>query len=159
MKAGKPFGLKPTGPSDRRRMEAGIFNYGGDMTLENNPYEVTGLERLVEDQEADYIGKEALRRIQAEGVRRKLVGIEIEGDPLPMGLEEFWPVHKDGRQVGRVTNAVHSPRLEKNIGYAWVPIELSKVGTKLAIEAIFGQATARVVTMPFLDPKKDVPKS
>ncbi|HET7088469.1 MAG TPA: glycine cleavage system protein T, partial [Anaerolineae bacterium] len=77
MEAGKPHNIKPTGPSDIRRIEAGILNYGADMTLENNPYEV-GLGWLVdEDKEADYIGKQALRRIKAEGVKRKLVGVEI----------------------------------------------------------------------------------
>ncbi len=159
MEAGKAFDIRPTGPSDRRRMEAGIFNYGGDMTLENNPFEVTGLERLVEEQEADYIGKGALERIRREGVKRKLVGIEIEGDPITVDCQEFWPVHEDGRPVGRVTNAVHSPRLKRNIGYAWVPVELSELGAKVEVEAPFGTAPTRVVSLPFFDPKKEVPKS
>jgi len=159
MAVGEPFDIRPTGPSDRRRMEAGIFNYGGDMTLENNPFEVTGLERLVEEQQADYIGKQALERISREGVSRKLVGIEIEGDPISIDCEEFWPVHTDGQQVGNVTNAVHSPRLERNIGYAWVPIELAGHGTKIDVEAPFGTAPAQVVPLPFYDPKKDVPKT
>ncbi len=158
MEAGRPFEIRPTGPSDRRRMEAGIFNYGGDMTLDNNPFEVTGLERLVEEQAADYVGREALERIRREGVKRKLVGIEIGGEPVTVDCQEFWPVRQGGRQVGRVTNAVHSPRLERNIGYAWVPIELAEVGTEIEVEAPFGTAPARVVSLPFLDPKKDIPK-
>ena len=159
MEAGKPFDIRPTGPCDHRRMEAGIFNYGADMTLDNNPFEVTGLERLVEEQEADYIGKDALERIRREGVKRKLVGIEIEGEPIAVDFQEFWPVHKDGRQVGKVTNAVHSPRLERNIGYAWVPIELAEVGTKIDVEAPFGTASTQVVSIPFFDPQKEVPKA
>ena len=159
MQAGKSFDIHPTGPCDRRRMEAGIFNYGGDMTLENNPFEVTGLERLAEEQEADYIGKDALERIRREGVARKLVGIEIGSGPITVDCQDFWPVRKDGRQVGKVTNAVHSPRLERNIGYAWLPIELAEVGTKIDVEAPFGSATATVVPMPFFDPKKEVPKA
>ncbi len=159
MEAGKPHSIRPTGPSDLRRMEAGIFNYGSDMTLENNPYEVTGLERLVEDKRADYVGKEALRRIEAEGVRRKLVGIEIGGDPLPERPDDFWPVLVEGRTGGRVTNAVHSPRLRKNIGYAWVPVDRSQTGSRLEIDAPFGRLAASVVPMPFLDPKKDIPRS
>ncbi len=158
MKAGEPFQIRPTGPSDIRRMEAGIFNYGGDMTLENNPFEVTGLERLVEDQATDYIGKQALARIQAEGVKRKLVGIEIDGAPLQVDCQAFWPARSAGSVVGKVTNAVHSPRLEKNIGYAWVPVGLSGHGTVLEIDTPVGSAAARVVPMPFFDPNKDVPK-
>jgi aminomethyltransferase len=159
MEAGRPFNIRPTGPNDVRRMEAGIFNYGADMTLENNPLEVTGLERMVEDKEADYIGKEALRRIKAEGVKRKLVGIELGGDPLTAACQDPWPVLRDGRTVGRVTNAVHSPRLAKNIGYAWVPIELADLDTELAVETPVGLRPARVVPLPFLDPKKEIPRS
>lgn len=159
MEAGRPFNIRPTGPNDVRRMEAGIFNYGADMTLENNPLEVTGLERMVEEKEADYIGKEALRRIKAEGVKRKLVGIELGGDPLTALCQEFWPVLRDGREVGRVTNAVHSPRLAQNIGYAWVPIELADLGIGLEVETPEGLRPARVVPLPFLDPKKEIPRS
>lgn len=159
MQAGQPFDIRPTGPSDIRRMEAGIFNYGGDMTLENNPFEVTGLERLVEDQEADYIGKEALMRIKAEGVRRKLAGIEITGGPLEVDCLDFWPVQSDGKVVGRVTNACYSPRLAKNIAYAWLPIQLAEHGTKVEVVAPYGPAVAQVVPLPFFDPKKEVPKA
>ena len=78
--AGKPYDIRVTPSSDIRRIEAGIFDWGSDFGLETNPFEVTGLERLVETQEADYVGKEALERIRREGVSRKLVGIELEGD-------------------------------------------------------------------------------
>lgn len=159
MQAGEPFEIRPTGPSDIRRMEAGIFNYGGDMTLENNPFEVTGLERLVEEKEAEYIGKDALRAIKARGVARKLVGVELTGDPLSIDCKDFWPVNADGRRVGKLTNAVHSPRLKRNIGYAWVPIELTGVGTKLEVESPGGPYVAEVVPLPFYDPKKEVPRA
>jgi aminomethyltransferase len=159
MEAGRPFGIRPTGPSDIRRMEAGIFNYGGDMTLENNPFEVTGLERMVEDKRASYIGKEALGRIRREGVARKLVGIEIAGDPIGIACDEFWPVVAGGGRVGKVTNAVHSPRLERNIGYAWVPIALADLGSSFEVEAPNGTRPARVVPLPFFDPEKEIPKA
>lgn len=159
MQAGEPFQIRPTGPSDRRRMEAGIFNYGGDMTLENNPFEVTGLERLVEEQEADYIGKAALERIRREGVQRKLVGIELSGAPLAIDCQELWPVSGGGREVGKVTNAVFSPRLERNIGYAWVPIELAGPGSRIDVHSPVGTYEGKVVALPFLDPSKDIPKS
>ena len=74
MEAGRPHDIRPIAPCEARRIEAGIFNYGSDMTIENNPFEVMGLERLVEPQAADYIGKAALEEIRARGVDRKLVG-------------------------------------------------------------------------------------
>lgn len=159
MAAGKPHHIRPVAPSEARRLEAGIFNYGSDMTLENNPYEITGLERLVEEQQADYIGKKALERVHKEGVRRKLVGVEIGGERLSGWLQDFWPVDKEGKRAGRVTAAAWSPRLEKNIGYAWVPIELAQAGTTLQVESPGGMRPAQVAPLPFLDPKKKVAKA
>lgn len=159
MAAGEPHNIRPIAPSQARRIEAGIFNYGADMTIENNPFEITGLERLVEDQAADYIGKEALMRIKAEGVKQKLVGIEVEGEALPLEAAEPWPAHKDGKQVGRTTSVIWSPRLEKNIGYVWVPIELSEPGNVLDIEMPHDTVKGRTAALPFLDPKKATPKA
>ena len=158
LEAGKPFGITPTGPSDIRRIEAGILNYGIDMTLENNPYEV-GLGWLVDlDQEADFIGKDALRRIKANGVGRKLVGVEIGGPKLDLNLTR-WPVRHGRHTIGFITSAVHSPRLKKNIGYANVPVEHSALGTKLVADVPHGEGALTVVRKPFVDPEKEIPKS
>jgi glycine cleavage system T protein len=159
MDAGRPYNIRPTGPSDIRRVEAGILNYGIDMTLENNPYEV-GLGWLVDEaKEADYIGKAALKRIKAEGVRRKLVGVDIAGDPLDFNMTR-WPVFCDGQAIGFVTSALYSPRLGSNIGYANVPAELGALGTRLQVDVPdVGERQAVVVVKPFVDPTKEIPKS
>ena len=165
--AGAPFGIRASAPSEARRIEAGIFNYGSDMRTEDTPFHVTGLERLVElEQDADFIGKDALRRIADEGVDRKLVGIEIEGDPMTDegALNDFWPVHEPrsaptGRRIGRVTAGAWSPRLERNIGYAWVPASHVEVGTPVELRVIGGDRIARVAALPFVDPNKEIPKS
>ena len=159
MEAGAPHNIRPIAPSQIRRIEAGIFRYGADMTIENNPFEVTGLERMVEDQEADYIGKDALMRIKAEGVKRKLVGIEISGEARANEFPEAVPAYQDGKEVGRVTSIVWSPRLEKNIGYVWVPVELSAPGNALDVAAPGGMVEGRTAALPFHDPKKETPKS
>jgi len=159
MEAGRPYNIAPTGPSDIRRIEAGILNYGVDMTLENDPYEV-GLGRLVDlEKKSDFVGKEALQRIKTQGVKRKLVGIEIDGDPLDLNLTR-WTVRRDGIPVGYVTSAVYSPRLKKNIGYAMAPVECGELGTKLSVTVPdSGERIATVVKKPFLDPQKEIPKS
>jgi glycine cleavage system aminomethyltransferase T len=168
--AGAPFSIRAIAPSEARRIEAGIFNYGSDIRPEDTPFHVTGLERLVElDQEADFIGKDALRRIAEEGVDRKLVGIDIEGDPMSDegALNEFWEVHgaevafgpDDPGPIGRVTAGAWSPRLERNIGYAWVPATHMEIGTPLALLAGDGPRTATVAALPFVDPDKEIPKS
>jgi glycine cleavage system aminomethyltransferase T len=159
MAAGRLYDIRPTGPSDIRRIEAGILDWGADMTIEHNPYEV-GLERLVDQGKAqDFVGKEALRRIKAAGVQRRLVGIEITGAPIEHNATK-WPVGHHSRPTGHVTSAIHSPRLEKNIGYAMVPVDCAELGTRLTVtipEA--GDREAIVVAFPFVDPKKQIPKS
>jgi aminomethyltransferase len=156
--AGEEFRIKPIAPCEARRIEGGIFNYGSDMTLDDTPLHVMGLERLVEDQEQDYIGKAALAALKAKGVDRKLVGIEWEGDQLRAELSRVWDVRADGKAVGRVTDAVWSPGLQKNIGYAWVPIGLADPGTKLDVLTERGeQLTVTTSSIPFVDPKKEAP--
>jgi glycine cleavage system aminomethyltransferase T len=155
--AGEEFGIRPVAPVEARRIEAGIMNLNSDMTLENNPFEIMGFERLVEEQPQDYIGKDALERIRREGVKRKLVGIELGGDELRAELSWFWPVYKDGTRVGTVTDAVWSPGLRKNIGYVWLPVELSEPGTELDVESEQGALTGRTAAIPFVDPRKEIP--
>jgi aminomethyltransferase len=158
MEAGKPYEIRPTGPSDIRRIEAGILNYGADMTIADNPFEV-GLDRLVDlDKSSDFIGKQALKRIATEGVKRKLVGIEIQGPPIEFNMTK-WPVARDHTRIGSVTSAIHSPRLKKNIGYATVPIEYAAVGSELTVQTPGGERGAVVVEKPFIDPKKEIPKT
>lgn len=157
MEAGRPQNIATTGPSHIRRIEAGILNYGIDMTLDTNPFEV-GLGWQIDlDQEADFIGKEALRRIKGAGVNRKLVGVEIHGDPIAPN-EHPWPVSSDGKRIGQVTSSVHSPRLKKNIAYAMLPSEHADLGTALEVETVAGERGAEVIKKPFVDAKKEKPK-
>ncbi len=158
MEAGRPYNIRPIAPCEARRIEAGIFNYNSDFTLENNPFEVMGLERLVEAQDGDYVGKAALERIREHGVSRKLVGIEAPGDPAFFEISEPLPALADGARVGRVTDLVWSPRLQRYIGYVWVPAELAGPGNDLEIEWKNGVRTpAKTATIPFIDPRKSVP--
>jgi aminomethyltransferase len=156
--AGEEFDIRPIAPCEARRIEAGIFNYGSDMTLDDTPFHLSGLERLVEVQDQEYVGKDRLEALRVEGVDRKLVGIYLEGEQLRAELSEPWAAFSDGREVGRVTDAVWSPGLEKNIGYVWVPIELTAPGARLDIVAEDGsEAQAIVAALPFMDPQKKVP--
>jgi glycine cleavage system aminomethyltransferase T len=158
MEAGEPYNLRPIGPCHIRRIEGGILAIGADMWLDNNPYEVGyGYKWMVEfDQEADFVGKEALRKIKEEGVKRKLVGVEIGGERLGAYIDgsmiDFFPVYDEGRHIGKVTSACYSPRLEKNIGYSMVPIEYTDLGTEFEVETPHGRTNAVVVEKPFIKP-------
>ena len=160
MEAGREFGIAPTGPSDIRRIEGGIFNWGADMTYENNALEM-GLERLVDWNlpEDAAISLRALRQIRDRGVSKKIVGVELDGDPFEGLNNTKWPVSAGGQLVGKVTSAIWSPRLGSNIGYAWVPVDLSGLGTELVVESEWGSRSAVVVEMPFVDPAKQIPVS
>jgi aminomethyltransferase len=164
--AGQPHGLTVIGPCHIRRIEGGILALGADMWYDTNPFEVDmGYEWMVDlNQDADFIGKEALKRIKAEGVRRKLVGVEIAGDRLGSYTDgtmiDFFPVYGvgTGTRVGQVTSACYSPRLDKNIGFAMLGIEHAELGTKLIVETPSGRNEAVVVRKPFIDPEKEIPK-
>jgi aminomethyltransferase len=160
MEAGRPYGVKPTGPSDIRRIEGGIFNWGADMTYENNAFEI-GLDRLVDFDLADdaSIAIAAYRRIAAAGVERRLVGVTLDGAPFPNLNAVKWAATRDGRRVGQVTSAIFSPRLGANIGYCWVPTELATEGTTLTVASEWGDRQATVTPMPFVDPEKRIPVS
>jgi len=156
MAAGAPFGLQPGHTSSIRRIEGGMLSYHADMDINTNPYEL-GLDRLVElDMDADFIGKAALKRIREAGVSRKQVGLVIEGLALTGPNTRFWMLEKEGEQVGKVTSAVFSPRLEQNIALAMVSVAFADVGTTLEVELPSGKTTATVVEMPFFDPKKTI---
>ena len=91
--AGKPYNIGPAAPNQIRRMEGGMISWGTDCTLENNPYEL-GLGRLVKlDGGFDFVGKAALARIAREGVRRRLVGLSLDGAAMTGSNEDFWPVN------------------------------------------------------------------
>jgi glycine cleavage system aminomethyltransferase T len=140
IQAGEPHGLTPIGPCHIRRIEGGILAHGCDMTIEENPYEVGyGYKWMVEfEQEQDFMGRDALRAVQQRGVDRKLVGVEIGGSRLGAyndgSMPDFFAVRSDGREIGRVTSACYSPRLDRNIGYAMVPVGHSELGTEMEIE-------------------------
>lgn len=166
--AGQPHNMRVIGPCHMRRIEAGILSWGNDITYDTNPFEVGyGFETtwMVDlDQEADFIGKDALRRIKEQGVTRKLVGVEIGGPEVGSfndgQMIDYFPVHDPhGLHIGDVTSACYSPRLERNIGYAMVPVAYQEHGTALVVETQHGAQDAVVVEKPFLDPKKDIPKS
>src|SRR5438876_6087108 len=164
LEAGKPHDLAVIGPCHIRRIEGGILALGADMGLDTNPYEVDmGYEWMVDlEREADFVGKEALRRIKQEGISRKLVGVEIGGAGLGSyndgSMIDFFPVYVGGESIGNVTSACFSPRLEENIGYAMVPIEYAEVGTELEVETPAERTPAGVVRRPFIDPEKGIPK-
>ena len=159
MTAGKEYGLQPGHTSSIRRIEGGMLSYHADADIHTNPFEV-GLDRLVSlDNEINFIGKEALHQIKQDGIKRKQVGLEIDCDPLQGPNTNFWPISINGKFMGKVTSAVYSPRLKKNIALAMLDIQFSELGQLVEIHTDFGQQQGVVVEKPFFDPKKAIASS
>ena len=167
LEAGRPHDITPIGPCHIRRIEGGFLSLGNDMWFDTNPFEVGyGFEDswMVDlEQEAEFIGKQALVRIKAEGVRRKLVGVEIGGPNVGYfsdgSMIDFFPTYDlDGTEIGQVTSATYSPTLERNIGYAMLPITYQTLGTQIIVQTQHGKHPATVTEKPFIDPTKTKPK-
>ena len=159
MAAGKEHGIQPGHTSSIRRIEGGMLSYHADADIHTNPFEL-GLDRLVNlDSEINFIGKKALKKIKENGISRKQVGLIIDCAPLSGPNTTFWPIKKDGKQIGKVTSAVYSPRLKKNIALAMVEINFSNIGTNLEVVTHEGNYNSTVVEKPFYDPKKKIANS
>ena len=161
LEQGREFDLRVIAPSHIRRLEAGILSYGQDMDIENNPYEAR-LGWQVDLGKDRFIGKDALVEIAKEGVKQRLVGLRVGGDPILWYNEGFYPVRDidTGADVGYVTSAFWSPNVGSNIALAVMPPTHWKRGTRVKVLLPKdGTVGAEVVRVPFLDPSKERPKT
>ena len=159
MLIGEPLGLKPGHTSSIRRIEGAMLSYHADADITTNPFEL-GLDRLVNiDTSQEFIGKKALVKIRTDGVDKTQVGLVIECDPLGGPNTKFWPVKKGEQKVGKVTSAVYSPRLKKNIALAMLSVKSIDKSIKFQVETSHGSFPAHIVDLPFYDPNKSITKS
>lgn len=157
---GAHYGLKVIAPGHHRRIAAGILSWGQDMDAETSPFQVNLGWQVPTDKEADYVGRAALeeQRKAIEAGRppfsHVMVGITLGGAPIIDYAPDFWLVQdQDGKRVGYVTSAWHSPELETNIAMAHVPWEMRDLGTRLRVELPRPYADtpveAEIVEIPF----------
>src|SRR5687768_3477933 len=137
----QPAGL---GARDTLRLEAGMPLYGHELTETIDPLSA-GLAFAV-DLNKDFVGAEALRKIAAEGPRRKLVGLELEGKRI---ARQGSPVVADGVPVGEVTSGTLSPTLQKSIAMAYVDADRATEDTALVVDLKGTTIPAQVVKLPF----------
>jgi aminomethyltransferase len=138
-----PCGL---GARDTLRLEAAMGLYGQDMTETTTPLEA-GLGWLIHWQEkGDFLGRYVLEKQKKEGVKNRLVGLEMEGRYI---ARHGYPIIWENKIVGEVTSGTFSPTLEKAIALAYVPKSLSKIGQSLMVEIRGKNYPAKVVKKPF----------
>lgn len=146
VEAGRPYGLMVTGPNVFRAVEVGVTDTAYYSNSGMNPFEA-GHGRLVDLEKGEFIGREALRKVAAEGARRKTVGLFIEGE-VP-NLEWYWPLEDEQGNPGEVRWSVHSFQLGRNIGIAVVDSAL-KLGDAVHISHQTGVTQATVTAVPFV---------
>jgi len=147
MAAGRPRGLEPAGlgARDTLRLEACLALYGNDIDATTSLLEA-GLGFIVKLGKGEFIGREALARQKETGVRRKLAGFEM----IDRGVARHgYTVARDGRVVGQVTSGTYAPFIRKNVGLAYLPVEMAAAGQEIDIVIRARPARARVVRTPF----------
>lgn len=153
--AGKEFGAVPCGLGSRNtlRLEGKLPLYGHEISDTINVWEA-GLDRFCKMEKPDFIGRESLEKAATGEPRRTLVGLEM----IERGIarDGYRILHSEGEQIGYVTSGSYAPFLKKNIALAYVPLELSELGTELQVEIRNQGVKARVVPTPFYKrPKKN----
>ena len=146
MEAGRPLGLLPYGfdAFDTLRWEKGFIFYGFDATEMNNPYECRLAEWIRYDK-GDFIGREALLKIEKQGVASKLMGLEVAGETVAAAKQ---PLKIGDQVVGETVAGFFGPTVGKNLAYAYVDSKTAAEGTEATID-IEGAGTAvTVVEMP-----------
>jgi aminomethyltransferase len=144
---GRPLGILPHGVAAREslRTEAGYLLNGNDMDSETNPFEA-GLGWVVKLSK-DFVGRDALARIEAKGLSRKMVGLEIEG---PRTIRNGCLIYRNGKEIGRVTSGPLSPSLTgRNCGLGYVATGDATSGTEIEVDIRGKRSRGRVVATPF----------
>jgi aminomethyltransferase len=137
----KPIGL---GARDTLRLEAGMPLYGHELTEDWDS--LTSGQEWAVDLTKNFIGADVLRKLKAEGLARRIVGLELEGKRIArQGVE----VHKNGTPIGVVTSGTMSPTLDRNIAMALVPPAHGEAQTTLEVDIRGTRVPARVVPLPF----------
>ena len=140
----QPCGL---GCRDTLRFEVGLPLYGDELSPEISPIEAS-LSMFVKLDKPEFIGKEALARQKAEGVKRRIVGIELEGNAIP---RHGYPVLVDGRQVGEITTGYRSISTGKSVAMAMIEKPYDKLGTEVEVQIRKKTFPAKVVKKRFYD--------
>src|SRR5437763_749786 len=153
MEAGREFGIVPCGLGARNtlRLESKMALYGHEISDKINVWEA-GLERYCKMEKGDFIGRAALERSKAAGLKRTLVGLEM----IDRGIarDEYCCSNGAGEHIGVVTSGSPSPTLGKNIALAYVPPTYSAAGTILYVEIRGQNYKAQVVRTPFYKRQK-----
>ena len=148
LNAGKEFNIQPAGIAarDSLRLEMGFCLYGNDIDKTTNAIEA-GLGWITKLDKGEFIGGEELKKIKADGVKRKIVGMISNEKTFP---RKNYPIYVKGKNIGSVTSGTVSPILEKPIALGYVEKEFSKPETEVNFLIREKEISAKVVKLPFI---------
>lgn len=150
--AGRPEGLRPVGYKalDSLRLEKGYRYWSADITPAEHPYEA-GLGFCVKLDKGEFLGREALLRVRAQGLTRRLATVTIDPAPTIYGGEAVW---RDGHLLGRLRSGGYGYTVERNIGLVYLPVDLAGApGTRLEVEVFGERVPAEVAPDVLHDPR------
>ena len=132
--AGEKYNIRAGCPNLIERLETGLMSYGSDMTLENNPLEC-GLDRFFKlGKSAEYMSRDALDKIAAEGVKKKMVHLKIGGDKLTAPRSTWDVKNETGDVVGILTSLAYSPKFQANLAFATIDTAFANQGQTLMVD-------------------------
>ena len=149
MDAGKEFRIVPSCPNQIDRIEAGMISHQGDTSLEENPLELNLPKFYDLDQEADFVGKEALLKIREEGIKKQFTGFKISGKKIGYNMARIPLFNKNGEQQGFVTSTIYSPNFGCNIALGYIDINLINSEDVFNINHDGEDREVEVVPLPF----------
>ncbi len=149
MDAGKEFRIVPSCPNQIDRIEAGMISHQGDTSLEENPLELNLPKFYDLDQEADFVGKEALLKIREEGIKKQFTGFKISGKKIGYNMARIPLFNKNGEQQGFVTSTIYSPNFGCNIALGYIDINLTNSEDVFNINHDGEEREVEVVPLPF----------
>ena len=149
-KAGKPYNICPGSPNLIERIEGGLMSYGNEFNRSNNPLEC-GFEHLCcFTDEINYIGKDALKKILADGPVRKICGIKFGGPETSACTVPYKVFSESAELIGEITSAIYSPRLATNVGLGMLKSKYTEVDQAVLVSTSPGKYLGGVVSkLPF----------
>ena len=124
MEAGKEFNIAPSCPNQIDRIEAGMISHLGDTTLDENPLELNLPKFYDLDQEAEFIGKDALKKIQQNGIKKQFTGFKISGKKIGYNMARIPVKNESNEKFGFISSCIYSPNFGCNIGLGYIDIKL-----------------------------------
>ena len=146
---GKKYDVKPGCPNLIERLESGLLSYGNDIDIDDNPLEC-GFDKLVNtDSEVEFLGKEALKKIKSEGIKKKLMGVKIDTNAISV-TESISIFDENNNEIGELRSGGYSPHFKKVIGIAMLKKPYWETSQNIKISINNKIFNGKVCDLPFI---------